>query len=161
MNQILTRTIAACVALLSFSQIAIAQKNPSPANPKYKTAIGVKVFPFAATFKLFSTKRNRAFELLADFDNGFRLTGLKEWHGNLNGQGNVKWYVGLGGHTGYYNNDGEEGVMGGIDAVGGLDYKFMHLPLNISLDWQPAYEFITPGTEFQGGRGGIAVRFAF
>jgi hypothetical protein len=51
--------------------------------------------------------------------------------------------------------------MAGIDGVVGLDYKFKKLPLNVSLDWQPSLELITPGAEFQAGRGGIAVRFAF
>lgn len=161
MKQFSIKMLVVAVVLLTTSQIASAQKNQGPGNPKYKTAIGVKYAPFAVTFKVFSSKRNSAFEFLADFDNGFRLTGLKEWHGNLNGPGNLKWYLGFGAHSGYYDNDGEEGVMGGLDAVGGLDYKFKYLPLNISLDWQPAYEFITPGTEFQAGRGGLAVRLAF
>jgi hypothetical protein len=148
------------LVLMVWTHTVMAQKKAGPGNPKYKTAIGVKAVPFAVTWKNFSSKRNRAFEFLADFNDGFRLTGLYEWHGNLNGAGNLKWYVGFGGHLGYYK-DNEEGIMVGLDAVGGLDYKFRHLPVNVSLDWQPAYEFVTPGTEFQGGRGGLAVRLAF
>jgi hypothetical protein len=130
-------------------------------RPTYKTAIGVKVVPFAVTFKTFVGRRNRAFELLGDFNDGFRLTALYEFHGDLTSTGNLKWYIGGGAHGGYYDKGEVDGIMFGIDAVAGLDYKFAHLPINLSLDWQPAFEFITPGTEFQGGRGGIAVRFAF
>ncbi len=146
--------------LIVAAQPLMAQKKSGAGHPKYKTAIGIKGVPFAVTWKNFSSKRNRAVEFLADFNDGFRLTGLYEWHGNLNGDGNVKWYIGLGAHGGYYK-DNEEGTMVGLDAVGGLDYKFRRLPINLSLDWQPSYEFVTPGTEFQGGRGGLAVRIAF
>ena len=132
-----------------------------PPRPTYKTAIGGKFAPFALTFKTFVGDRNRALELLADFDDGFRLTALYEFHGDLTATGNLKWYIGGGAHGGYFEKGVDEGIMFGIDAVAGLDYKFAHLPLNLSLDWQPAYEFITPGTEFQPGRGGLAVRFAF
>ncbi len=149
------------IVFLVCAQLSFGQKNTGPGNPKYKTALGVKAVPFAVTAKIFSSKRNRAFEFLADFNDGFRLTGLYEFHGNLNGPGNLKWYLGLGAHSGYYDKGGEDGIMFGIDGVAGLDYKFKHLPLNVSLDWQPSLEFITPETEFQAGRGGLAVRFAF
>ena len=130
-------------------------------RPTYKTAIGVKFAPFAVTMKTFVGRRNRALELLADFDDGFRLTALYEFHGDLTATGNLKWYIGGGAHGGYYDKGDKDGIMFGIDAVAGLDYKFSHLPINLSLDWQPSFEFITPGTEFQAGRGGLAVRFAF
>jgi hypothetical protein len=147
--------------ILIISKSAMAQDKAGADKPKYKNAIGVKFAPFAVTWKNFSSKRNRAFEFLADFNDGFRITGLYEWHGNLNGPGNLKWYIGFGGHSGYYEKNTEDGIMFGLDAAGGLDYKFLHLPINLSLDWQPAYEFITPGTDFQANRGGLAVRFAF
>lgn len=147
--------------MLFFSVSAVAQDKSVRDKPTYKTAIGVKYAPFAVSLKLFSGKKNRAFEMLGDFDDGFRLTALYEFHGDLTASRNFKWYVGGGAHGGYYDKDAEEGIMFGIDAVAGLDYKFVKLPLNISLDWQPAFEFITPGTEFQAGRGGLAVRLAF
>jgi hypothetical protein len=150
MKQFSIKAMVVALVLVTTAQMVSAQKTDGPGNPKYKTAIGMKYAPFAVTLKIFSSKRNRAFEFLADFDDGFRLTGLKEWHGNLNGPGNLKWYLGFGAHSGYFDKGSEEGVMFGLDAVGGLDYKFKHLPLNVSLDWQPAYEFVTPGTEFQG-----------
>lgn len=144
----------------SFSQQQPARQKLIRAN--YKNAIGIKFVPFAVSYKNFQRFRNRAIEFLGDFSNGFRLTGLYQFHGDLNGTRNLKWYVGFGGHAGYYdNNRGSTGIMTGVDGVVGLDYKFLHAPLNIAIDWQPSYELITPGTEFQGGRGGIAVRFAF
>jgi hypothetical protein len=161
MRQIVIKTAIVALVMLTTAQLVSAQQQVANGSPKYKTAIGVKYAPFTVTLKNFSKDKNRAFELLADFDNGFRLTGLMEYHGNLNAAGNVKWYVGFGAHTGYYTKNSDEGIMLGIDGVGGFDYKFLRAPINISVDWQPSFEFITPGTEFQAGRGGVAVRFAF
>jgi hypothetical protein len=148
------------VLMLFFFQDGQAQQ-VKQTRPNYKNAIGVKFTPFAVTYKNFFRARNRAFELLGDFDGGFRLTGLYEFHGNLNGPGNLKWYIGGGGHAGYLDRSDASGIMLGVDGVVGLDFKFPRAPLNIALDWQPAYEFITPSFDFQGDRGGIAVRFAF
>jgi hypothetical protein len=151
-------TFSILLACLFLVNNANAQKAE---RPIYRTAIGVKVVPFAVTLKAFVGQRNRALEFLADFNNGFRLTGLYEFHGNLNGPKSLKWYVGIGAHGGYYDKDDENGISSGFDGTIGLDYKFHHLPLNISMDWQPSLELTTPSTEFQAGRGGISVRFAF
>jgi hypothetical protein len=127
----------------------------------YKSAVGLKVWPFAVNFKTFIGSRDRALEFLAYFNDGFRLAGMYEFHTDLTSQGNLKLYVGLGGHAGYYDKTGEkEGISAGVGAVAGLDYKFNKIPVDIALDWQPSFEFITPSTGFQGGRGGLAIRFA-
>ncbi len=149
--------IAAVMLLAVFSHQASAQAT----GPHYKSAIGAKVWPFAANFKTFVGNRDRAVELLAYFNNGFRVTGLYEFHTDLTTQGNLKLYVGFGGHAGYYTKTGDkDGMTLGVDGVAGLDYKFNKIPLNLALDWQPSFEFITPSTGFQGNRGGLAVRFA-
>ena len=146
----------AAIALLS--QKAVAQKADSPT---YQTALGIKAFPFGIDFKTFVGNKGRAVELIGYFQDGFRLTGLYEFHGKLNAPGNIKWYLGIGAHGGYYDKDNKDGISAGFDGVVGLDYKFTKLPLNLALDWQPSLETITPDFEFQAGRGGLAVRFAF
>ena len=47
----------------------------------------------------------------------------------------------------------------GIDGVLGLDYKFPGMPLNVSVDWQPSYEF-GDFEGFSGNWGGIGLRIA-
>ena len=146
-------------ALFTFyTQNAIAQKAE---RPTYQTAIGVKAFPFGVDFKTFVGRRGRAIELIGYFNDGFRLTGLYEFHGKLNAPGNLKWYLGIGAHGGFYEKGEEDGIMAGFDGVIGLDYKFSKLPLNLALDWQPSLETVTPDFEFQAGRGGLAIRLAF
>lgn len=148
--------LAFCL-LTIFSQSASAQA----IGNSYKSAVGVKFWPFAANFKTFVGTRDRAIEVLAYFNDGFRVAGLYEFHTDLTTQGNLKLYAGFGGHAGYYNKSGEkEGLSLGLGGAVGLDYKFNKLPLDLALDWQPSFEFVTPKTGFQGGRGGLAVRFA-
>jgi hypothetical protein len=149
-------SVLAVLMLTIFTKSASAQPN----GTTYKSAVGIKVWPFAANFKTFVGNRDRAIELLAYFSDGFRVTGLYEFHTDITTQGNLKLYAGLGGHAGYYDKSGEkEGFSLGVDGVIGLDYKFNKIPLNLALDWQPSFEFITPSTSFQGNRGGLAIRY--
>jgi hypothetical protein len=44
---------------------------------------------------------------------------------------------------------GYRGGAVGIDGVLGLDYKFNGAPINMSLDWQPSFEFGDYGAGFE------------
>ena len=133
----------------------------------YTTAVGIKVYPGALTIKHFIND-NIAIEGLGYFwQYGFRVTGLYEIHGNINGAPGLKWYVGPGAHVGVYNttwtndyHDRKSGPTVGIDGVLGLDYKIQGAPLNVSFDWQPSFDLIGYNY-FEGGWGGIAVRYTF
>lgn len=137
----------------------VQAQQPKLAKPEYKTAIGIKFFPAAASIKTFSGKK-AAWEFLGYFNDGFRLTILSEYHGKLNSDGHLKWYIGGGGHAGFSNKASGGSAKIGIDGVIGLDYKFLHLPLNLSLDWQPSFGF-GDESSFTGDWGGIAVRYCF
>lgn len=133
----------------------------------YRTALGAKFYPGGITLKHF-TQTNRALEGIGYFwENGFRFTGLYEIHGDINGAPGLKWYVGPGAHIQFWNKEWKDrypardgGVAIGIDGVLGLDYKIKGAPLNLSLDWQPSFNFVGYNY-FEGGWGGFAVRFTF
>ena len=133
----------------------------------YQTAVGIKIYPGAISIKHF-TNTNTAWEGLGYFwQYGFRATGLYEIHGNINGVDGLKWYVGPGAHVGFYNTtwakdypSRESGVAIGVDGVLGLDYKIPGAPLNVSFDWQPSFNFVGYNY-FEGGWGGLAVRYTF
>ena len=133
----------------------------------YKTALGVKFYPGAITLKSF-TRTNRALEGLAYFYNdGIRFTGVYEIYGDISGADGLKWYIGPGAHIGFWcdhwknNHDySDGGVSIGVDGVLGLDYKFENVPINISLDWQPSLNFVGYNY-FEGGWGGMGIRYAF
>ena len=138
-----------------------AQSNVT--SQDYKTALGVKFYPGAVTLKHF-IKPNAALEGLGYFWNrGARITGLYEFHGDINGAPGLKWYVGPGAHVGFWDSKYGGGSSIGIDGVLGLDYKFRGAPINASIDWQPSWDF--NGNDaydgFYGGWGGLAIRYVF
>ena len=139
---------------------ASAQKSKSYSSTSYHTAWGVKFYPGAVSLKHF-IHDNTALEGLGYFwDRGFRITGLYEIHGNINGAPGLKWYIGPGAHVGFYNTKYGGGSSFGVDGVLGLDYKINSAPIDLALDWQPSFEF-GDGRGFTGNWGGFAIRYTF
>ena len=149
--------------LLSCAYLVKAQSH-STNGTDYQTALGVKVWDGAGiTIKHFLTDRNAVEGIGYFYSHGFRLTGLYEIHGDITGASGLKWYVGPGAHLGFYNDkyyDGRSHAVLGVDGVLGLDYKFNTAPINLSLDWQPSFEFAN-GLGFNGSWGGLGIRYTF
>jgi hypothetical protein len=160
MKKILFTAIFICITLISFSQEMNTGSN-------YTTAVGIKVYPGAIDIKHF-IKPNIALEGVGYFwQYGFRSTVLYEIHGNINNVDGLKWYLGPGGHVGFYNTkwtsdypSRQSGVAIGIDGVLGLDYKIQGVPIDISFDWQPSFNLVGYNY-FEGGWGGLAIRYTF
>lgn len=153
------------IALMGISIAGFSQELNT--SPDYTTAVGVKVYPGAIDIKHF-IKQDVAVEALGYFwQYGFRATTLYEIHGNINSVEGLKWYAGPGGHVGFYNtqwaNDypsRSSGIAIGVDGVIGLDYKIQGVPFDVSFDWQPSFNLIGY-SYFEGGWGGLAVRYTF
>ena len=170
----LSKVLSFCICIcITACTTAYAQ----PKGHTYKTALGVKFYPGAITVKHF-VKKDAALEgLLYFWEDGFRLTGLYEFHGNINGAPGLKWYAGFGAHAGfwdegwrehddddddYYRHRNDHDFYFGIDGVLGLDYKFKGAPINLSLDWQPSFNFGGGSHhhyDFYSGFGGVAIRY--
>lgn len=133
-----------------------SSQNKSANSLSYKTAVGVKVWNGAGvTLKTFLTEKD-ALEFIGFFNTyGTRITGLYEFHGDLNTEGNLKWYVGFGGHVGLYKLNN---TVFGLDGIIGIDYKFANAPINLALDWQPSLE-LKKDYGFNSNWGGFAIRF--
>jgi hypothetical protein len=128
---------------------------------EYKTALGVKVFDGGGISLKHFVSDKAALEGIGYFwSRGARITGLYELHYDINGAPGLKWYIGPGAHVGFYNTKYGGGSFIGIDGVLGLDYKINNAPINLSLDWQPSFEF---GTDrgFIGNWGGLGIRYTF
>lgn len=146
---------------ISFS--AFSQNTSS----SYRTALGIKFYPAGITLKHF-TQNNRALEGIGYFwHDGFRFTGLYEIHGDFNGAPGLKWYIGPGAHIQFWSEEWKRNYPGrdagvgiGVDGVLGLDYKIGGAPINLSLDWQPSFNFVGYNY-FEGGWGGFAIRYTF
>lgn len=82
------------------------------------------------------------------------LTGLYERYMPLP-QDNLYWFFGGGAHIGSYgyveNEVRKSSTTIGADFIVGIEYVFAELPLNLSLDWKPEFNFIgRSGTAFDG-----------
>ena len=131
----------------------------------YETALGVKVWDGGGVSLKHFIQPNAALEGIAYFySHGTRITGLYEIHGNIGGAPGLRWYLGPGAHVGFYNahylDAHTSATYAGVDGVLGLDYKFKDAPINVSLDWQPSFEF---GSDrgFVGSWGGLGIRYTF
>ena len=156
---------------LSFSQdftpdTAVNRQVHLYATP-YKKAIGVKMYPSAISYKVF-VKTNAAFEYLGYVSlDGFRATALYEKYMPIDGNENLTWYVGYGGHLGLWSEEWKKnnpnhnaGIALGVDGILGLDYKVKNAPLNLSVDWQPSFNFVG-ASYFDSGWAGLGVRYTF
>ncbi len=150
------------ITLFGTASVFAQKRSSSFSSTSYQTALGVKFYPGAISIKHF-VGGNNALEGLGYFwEKGFRITGLYEIHGNINGAPGLKWYIGPGAHIGFYNNKYGGASSVGVDGVLGLDYKINTAPINLSLDWQPSFEFGNKyGNGFSGNWGGFAVRYTF
>ena len=152
------KKVIVLITILFIVKVNFAQTKTAE-SLTYKTAAGVKVWDGAGlTLKTFIADK-AALEFIGFFNNdGVRITGLYEYHVELNTEGNLKWYIGPGAHVVLYKGNN---TTFGIDGVVGIDYKFINLPLNISLDWQPSIEFFRGNSTFIVSWGGLGVRYTF
>jgi len=144
-----------------FISVFVQAQNKSASGYNYQTALGVKVWDGGGiTLKHFISDKH-ALEGIGYFWNrGARITGLYEIYGPINGAPGLRWYIGPGVHIGFYNTKYGDGSFAGIDGVIGLDYKFKDAPINMSLDWQPSFEF-GDNRGFYGNWGGLGIRYTF
>jgi len=151
------------LVLLFVLSVVSVSVNAQGMGKTYKTALGVKVWDGAGiSFKTFVAPQN-AVEVIGYFwKEGTRLTGLYEIHGDVEGAPGLKWYIGPGVHIGFYDKKYYQGdrAVAGVDGVLGLDYKINHAPLNLSIDWQPSFEF-ADNRGFAGSWGGLGIRYTF
>lgn len=162
--------ILSCFVLLHF--IAFSQY-----KPYYNVGIGARAGSTGATcggtIKVFLTNKT-ATEAIIGYNRG-ALTGtlLVEKHFQVSRLKELQGYFGAGGHyvhaSGYKNyilidnrvrtyQDGGKGY--GADLIAGLEYKFMDIPLAISVDLKPAIEFNSYGGFIVGIDKSIGIKLA-
>jgi hypothetical protein len=136
----------------------------------YKTGVGVRLSSSYAmvnnsiSLKHFLNEKS-AVEALFSFGDPLAIGALYELHQPIGSSG-IKWYYGGGGYLGFvksYNTTKEKNDINtnfGAQGVIGLDYKFVNLPLNLSLDWKPELNLITD-INFEPAAIGFTARFTF
>lgn len=136
----------------------------------YRTGIGLRAgYPAGLTIKHFVSNRTAIEGILATRWGGFVITGLFEAHRQLADVDNLNWYYGLGAHLGFWNGDNDRNFWGdpgtsytvvGIDGILGLEYSFEEIPVNIGIDWKPAFN-IFGYQGFWGDGGAFSIRYIF
>jgi hypothetical protein len=157
--------IFASVCFLLITYLANSQTSNEQYTSPYKKAIGFKLNPGAISYRSFYT-RNKAVEGIGFISlDGFQLTILNEKFTPFANAENLTWYMGYGGHFNLWseryklNNPSKSaGVAVGIDGMLGLDYKLKNTPINLSVDIQPAFNFVG-ASYFDLGWGGIGIRY--
>ena len=160
----LTRIIST-LFFLFITYLANSQTSNEQYTSPYKKAIGFKLNPGAISYRSFYT-RNKAVEGIGFISlDGFQLTILNEKYTPFTNAENLTWYIGYGGHFNLWsekyklNNPSKSaGVAVGVDGMLGLDYKLKNTPINLSVDIQPAFNFVG-GSYFDLGWGGIGIRY--
>ena len=131
------------VLMLSLTVITHAQD--------YETAIGLRGGLYnGVTAKHFLTTKSAAEGILLTRWQGFSVTGLYELHKyTAFDVDRLNWYYGGGAHLGIWDGTyatwlGTAGyqVVIGLDAILGIEYNLEEIPINISLDWKPAFNLI-------------------
>jgi hypothetical protein len=135
----------------------------------YKTGIGVRGGLYnGLTIKHFLGSKTAVEGLLSTRWGGFEITGLYEINNdNAFDVDRLNWYFGLGGHIGFYNGDNTTWgtaatsyTVIGVDGILGLEYNFSEVPINISIDWKPAFNLVGY-SRFFGDGGALSLRYIF
>lgn len=136
----------------------------------YNTGIGLRAgFTNGLTIKHFVSSKSALEAIVASRWRGLELTGLYEIHNRAFQTDRLKWYIGFGGHIGFWNGDYTNpywGVAGtsytvvGLDGILGLEYSFLQVPLNLGIDWKPAFNFIGYSGVWVDG-GAASIRYIF
>jgi len=134
----------------------------------YRTGVGLRGGTYnGLTIKHFLGERTAVEGLLSTRWGGFEITGLYEIHNPAFEVDRLKWYYGLGGHIGFYNgNKTNWGTYGtsytviGVDGILGLEYSFTEFPINVGIDWKPAFNFVGY-SRFFGDGGAFSIRYIF
>lgn len=105
----------------------------------YRTAAGVRldgdVFGVSVQQKLYDQATVEG--IFAVSAREYSGTVLYEWHRPILGK-RFNYYLGAGGHVG---NLKDHGAFGGVDLIGGIEYKINGLPFLLSTDIKPALHF--------------------
>ena len=143
------------------------------AQSSYKTAIGLRLgYPAAISLKHFLNEKG-AVEAFVGFRGyvlarSINLGAMYQHHTAITDVEGLKWYVGGGAGVFIWTNgnlsparDNSGSINAAIMGCVGLDYKFLDLPINLSLDWVPTLIIGTSPFRAGLGYGALSGRYTF
>ena len=118
----------------------------------YRTGIGARVGFFNGLTVKHRLSQNNAVEGILNFRwDGVIITGLYEWQNPLPNAQGFEYYLGIGGHVGFFDDYHwhkkkhkyqDRSTIAGLDLIVGIEYTFPQAPFTIGLDYKPAFNFI-------------------
>lgn len=127
----------------------------------YRFGLGLRLSTSAPTLnnsvtgKYFVTEKG-AIEGLITIGQRFAVGGMLQIYKPFTTESGLKWFYGGGAYIGFENNETYFGPTG----ILGLDYKFSHAPINVSLDWKPELD-VLPAIIFVPNAFALSLRFTF
>lgn len=159
------RLIAVMLLIISNSYTVSAQQT-------YKTALGLRLNGGAGISVRHSLKENQSIEgILYTRWGGLNITGLYTVNTKVFDEPGFNFFIGGGGHIGFWDRDrnpwwdedkryNDTRMVLGIDGQIGLEYTFNEIPLNLAIDWKPAFNIVGI-TNFWVGDAALSVRYTF
>lgn len=134
----------------------------------YNTGIGLRGgFTSGLTIKHFIGPKSALEGIIASRWRGISLTGLYEYHNRALNIDRLQWFIGFGGHVGFWNGDyakwgtpGNAYTVIGLDGILGLEYSFLEVPVSLGIDWKPAFN-LYGHSGFWVDEGAISIRYIF
>ncbi|WNJ17462.1 hypothetical protein [Pontibacter sp. G13] len=150
------------IAMLAFGTTSASAQN-------YIAAIGLRTgFGIGVTGKLFIDE-STALEAMAEVRNrGFGLTGMYEIHHDILGIDGMQGFYGGGAHLGFTQGtessntsfNEQTAFILGVDGIAGIEYTIPSIPINLSLDFKPSFNFLgTKAVPFFIPGGAVSFRY--
>lgn len=129
------------------------------------TSVGLRLgYDNGITLKHFFRPSSAGDFIVAISPNYFMLTGLYEYQRPIPDVRNLDWYIGAGAHIGGIHKHKDRysnSFLIGIDLIGGLQYRFPGVPINVSLDWKPTINFTNSYNDYWYSGFALSVRYIF
>jgi hypothetical protein len=158
--------LAAALLVICACSALHAQRAP------YTFGIGARAGLYLGLTGKYNFDGHSAIEVIGETRRkGVLVTGLYEYHFTLDGIDDaLRLYLGAGGHVAYLSSAyintipgapvRRDGLALGLDAIVGLEYTFPAIPINISIDYKPAFHYwdrLRVATDNVG----LAIRYVF
>ncbi len=134
----------------------------------YNTGIGLRAgYTNGITIKHFVSSKTALEGIISSRWRGVQITGLYEYQSHFNNADRLNWFIGFGGHIGFWDGQhvkwGDSGTnytVVGLDGILGMEYNFREVPINIGIDWKPSFN-IFGYRGFWGDGGALSIRYIF
>lgn len=134
----------------------------------YNTGVGLRGGWFNGITAKHFIDRHAALEGIVSMRwSGFSITGLYEIQKPIPSVEGLSWFYGGGAHIGFWDGSKvdwdhkkDSFTVIGIDGIIGIEYTFEEIPLNLGIDWKPAFNLIGYSS-FWGDGGAFSIRYVF